>query len=158
MSTVPPPPPSGSTPDPQEPTAAAYPDPAAQQYQAPQYQAPQYQAAQHQAPQYQAGPSYGGPQYGYAPARPNNQMALVSLIAGIAGWTVLPFLASIVAVVTGHMAKRQIRETGEGGDGMATAGLALGYTMIGIGLLIALGFLLFWGVLAASVSTTGSFG
>ena len=38
------------------------------------------------------------------------------------------------------------------------AGLALGYTMIGIGLLIALGFLLFWGVLAASVSTTGSFG
>ena len=79
--------------------------------------------------------------YGYAPARPNNSLALVSLLCGIGGWTILPFIASIVAVVTGHMARRQIRETGEGGDGMAVAGLILGYIVIGGGLIFLVFFL-----------------
>jgi Domain of unknown function (DUF4190) len=44
-------------------------------------------------------------------------------------------LAAIPAVVLGHMARRQIRQTGEAGDGMALAGLILGY--IGLVLSIA---------------------
>ena len=66
----------------------------------------------------------------YAP--PNSTMSVVSLVAGILGWTVFPFLASIVAVVTGHMAKNEIRDSGGrvGGDGMATAGLILGYSSL----------------------------
>jgi hypothetical protein len=35
-------------------------------------------------------------------------------------------VGSLVAVVLGVMAKRQIRERGEGGDGLATAGIVLG--------------------------------
>jgi hypothetical protein len=54
-------------------------------------------------------------------------MAIVSLISGILGWTLLPFLGSIVAVITGHKAKKEIRNSmGQlGGDGMATISLGL---------------------------------
>lgn len=70
-------------------------------------------------------------------AVPNSNMALISLIAGILGLTFIPFLGSIVAVVTGPMAKREIRESGGalGGDGLATAGIVLGWVGIGLGVL-----------------------
>lgn len=73
----------------------------------------------------------------YTPVKRDSTMAIVSLIAGIVGWTIVPFIGSIVAVITGHLAKKEIRESGGtmSGDGMALAGLILGYTMIGIALL-----------------------
>ncbi len=43
-------------------------------------------------------------------------------------------IAWIVAVITGHVAKNQIRDTGASGGGMATAGLIMGY--IGVGLVV----------------------
>ena len=66
----------------------------------------------------------------YAP--PNSTMAVVSLVAGILGWVVLPLISSLVAVVTGHMAKNEIRASGGriAGDGLATAGLILGYSSL----------------------------
>ena len=36
-------------------------------------------------------------------------LAITSLIAGILGWTLLPWLGSLVAVITGHMARAEIR-------------------------------------------------
>ncbi len=78
-------------------------------------------------------PAYG---YGYAPSPPTNQMAVIALVLGIVGLVVLPILASIPAIIVGHMARKQIRERGEGGDGMALAGVitgyigAVGYTLI----------------------------
>ena len=71
----------------------------------------------------------------YAP--PNSSMAVISLVSGILGWTILPVLGSIVAIVTGHMAKNEIRESNGriGGDGLATAGLILGYLSLGLGLI-----------------------
>jgi hypothetical protein len=76
----------------------------------------------------QSGP--GGP----VAARPTNDKALISLIAGILGVSFLPLIGSIVAVVTGGMARREIRDSAGayGGEGMATAGLVLGW--IGIAL------------------------
>ncbi len=65
----------------------------------------------------------------------NSTLAIVSLIAGIVGWSLVPFFGSLVAVVTGHMAKKEIRETGLAGDGLATIGLVLGYTSIAMTLL-----------------------
>ena len=72
--------------------------------------------------------------YQTPPAKPNSNMALASLILGILGWTVLPGLASIAAIVTGHMAKKEIKESmGQlGGDGMAVAGLIMGYASVAI--------------------------
>ena len=65
---------------------------------------------------------------------PNSSMAIISLIAGILGLTLFPLLGSIVAVITGSMAKKEIQESAGalGGEGMATAGQVMGW--IGIGL------------------------
>jgi hypothetical protein len=71
------------------------------------------------------------------PVMPHNStMAIVSLISGIVSWFLLPFIASIVAVITGHMAKNEIKKSGGmiTGNGMATAGLVLGYVQLGLGL------------------------
>ena len=49
------------------------------------------------------------------------------------------FLAGIPAIVFGHVARRQIRETGEAGDGMALAGLIMGYVGVLLPLLLVVG-------------------
>jgi len=69
---------------------------------------------------------------------PTSNLAVVSLVAGILGMTIIPFLGSVVAVFTGHMARKEIRESSTplGGDNFATAGLVLGYIGLGLGLLI----------------------
>ena len=71
------------------------------------------------------------------PAVPTNSMALVSMVAGIVGWTVAPLLGSLVAIITGHIAKRELKERmgRESGDGMATAGLVMGYIQLIPGIL-----------------------
>jgi hypothetical protein len=61
-----------------------------------------------------------------APLPPTNGLALGSMICGIAEIFTLG-LAAIPAVILGHLARSQIRQTGERGDGMAVAGLVLGY-------------------------------
>ena len=76
--------------------------------------------------------------------RPTNQMAIVSLVAGIAGYVIPhPFIAGIVAIVTGHMARNQIRQTGEEGSGLATAGLILGYVHLALSILLVIGIVIF---------------
>ena len=47
----------------------------------------------------------------YAPTPPTNTMAIVSLVSAILSWFIIPFLGAIVAVITGHMARREIRES-----------------------------------------------
>lgn len=86
------------------------------------------------------------PEERYYPV-PNSSMAIVSLIAGILGLTFFPLLGSIIAIITGMMAQKEIRasEGTVGGEGLATAGLIMGW--IGLGL-AALGFCIF-GVLLA---------
>ncbi|GAA1159783.1 hypothetical protein F4556_004230 [Kitasatospora gansuensis] len=65
----------------------------------------------------------------YAPRRQTNGLAIASLVFGL---LCLPGgLFAIPAVVTGHLAKKQLRESGEEGDGMATAGLVLGWLSVG---------------------------
>jgi hypothetical protein len=81
-------------------------------------------------------------------------LAIVSLVSGIVSWFLLPLIGPIVAVITGHMAKREIKASAGTltGDGLATVGLVLGYAQLA---------LLICGICAAivfftlSVSTTG---
>ena len=63
--------------------------------------------------------------------RPTNGMAIASLVLGIvwAGW-----IGSILAVILGFAASKRIRERHEGGDGLALAGIILGW--VGIATLI----------------------
>jgi Domain of unknown function (DUF4190)/Domain of unknown function (DUF1707) len=60
------------------------------------------------------------------PAPPTSGLAIASMVCGIAEIFTLG-LASIPAIILGHLARGQIRQTGERGDGMAVAGLILGY-------------------------------
>ena len=81
-------------------------------------------------------------------AGPANGLAVASLACGIAQFLGLWLLGTIPAIVLGHKARRQIRRTGEGGSGMALAGLVLGYaglalTVIVLTLLVALGVAVF---------------
>ena len=79
---------------------------------------------------------------------PTNQLAIVSLAAGVASYFILPVIGAVVAIITGHMARGQIRRTGESGNGLALAGLILGYAHLLVGLLIVLfAVLLLFGVL-----------
>jgi multidrug efflux pump subunit AcrB len=61
-----------------------------------------------------------------------SNLAIASLISGILSWIIIPVLGATVAVVTGHRARREIRESMGTitGAGMATAGLVLGYIQL----------------------------
>jgi len=63
-------------------------------------------------------------------ARTTSTTAIVSLVFGIVCWVAIPFIGAIVAIVCGHVARNEIRSAPPGsveGDGMAVAGLILGY-------------------------------
>ena len=83
--------------------------------------------------------------YPYPPARPTNNLAIAALVCGIAQFAV--GVTFIPAIICGHMARRQIRMTGEAGDGMALAGLILGY----IGAVLLIGAILLFALLAVAV-------
>ncbi len=82
------------------------------------------------------------------PVSRTSSLAVVSLVFGILAWCLLPFVGAIVAVVCGHLARSEIRRTSVDapmdGDGMAIAGLVLGYVHLLlwiIALLVILGVL-----------------
>lgn len=61
---------------------------------------------------------------------PTNTMAILSLV--------LAFVFAPAGIVLGHIARSQIRDTGERGDGLALAGLIIGYVLTGMMLLSCL--------------------
>jgi Domain of unknown function (DUF4190)/Domain of unknown function (DUF1707) len=60
------------------------------------------------------------------PQPPTSGVAVASLICGIAEFFTLG-IAAVPAVILGHVARTNIKRTGERGDGLAIAGLVLGY-------------------------------
>lgn len=68
------------------------------------------------------------------PVLPSSTLATVSLIAGIAGFTFLPLIGSIVALFTGYAARQETRSVPmkASGDGLATAGIVMGWVQIGL--------------------------
>jgi hypothetical protein len=72
--------------------------------------------------------------YAYASQR-TNSMSIASLVSGILAWLLCPILGGVLAVIFGHVARGQIKQSGEAGGGMAIAGLVLGYANIGVTLL-----------------------
>jgi len=57
-------------------------------------------------------------------APPTNAMAIAALI--------LVFVFFPIGIVLGHVARGQIRRTGEGGRGLATAALVIGYLQVAV--------------------------
>jgi hypothetical protein len=88
--------------------------------------------------------SPGLPPAATAPAaRTMNMMAVISFASGLGAWLVLPFVGAMIAVVTGHIARREIRETGQDGDTFAVIGLVLGYVHLAVVGLIVLAVIAF---------------
>jgi hypothetical protein len=68
-----------------------------------------------------------------------NSLAVASLVCGLGQFLLGP-LPTIPAIVLGHVARGQIRRTGEGGAGLALAGLLMGWAAVVLGvILIAVG-------------------
>lgn len=84
------------------------------------------------------------------PFRQSSTLAIVSLIFGILCWIVIPLLGSLVAIITGHMARAEIRRAPEhlDGDGLAIAGLLLGYIQLVLVVFGLLMLFMFFGGLA----------
>lgn len=94
------------------------------------------------------------PVYLAAPARPTSSAAIVSLVAGLLSWILLPWIGSVVAVIAGHMARSEIRKSNGtlDGDGLALAGMILGYVQIALTVLGIIAIFLFFGGIAAIVA------
>lgn len=68
-----------------------------------------------------------------------NTMAILALVFGIGG--------GLGGIIFGHVARGQIRRTGEGGWGLATAGLVLGYIGLASGVIALIVWLILWATL-----------
>lgn len=78
-------------------------------------------------------------------------LAVVSLIFGVLCWIGLPFIGAVAAVICGHLARSEIKRAPPGmieGDGMAIAGLILGWVHLLLCVLVVFAFLVFFGGLA----------
>lgn len=145
--------------------------PKTEQQQYPEYGAPGlgvpdyggYGTPGHGAPEYGAAPGYGAPGYGAAPGYPppayppqpyggapygggyvppTNTLAIVSLI--------MAFVFAPVGIVLGIMARKQIRQTGESGDGLALAGLIIGIAFTAIFVVIIVIYIVLFAALAGA--------
>lgn len=89
--------------------------------------------------------------------RQTSALAITSLVSGLLGWTFLPLVGSLVAIITGHMARAEIqRSNGQvDGDGLAIAGLVLGWLVIAVSVLTILAFIFFFGGLAVLFGLLG---
>jgi hypothetical protein len=88
---------------------------------------------------------------GYVPVgyvRQTNTMAILSLV--------FAFVFPIAGIILGHMAKKEIRRTGEEGDGLATAGLVISYVHSGLYAVVLLIFCGIWGFALFAVGTASS--
>jgi Domain of unknown function (DUF4190) len=88
-----------------------------------------------------------GPPSGYGPpgyGPPTNPMAIAALVLAL---TVAP-----VGLALGIAARRQIRRTGEQGDGLALAAIIIGGIATGIWVLLVALLVISWFVLVGSVS------
>jgi hypothetical protein len=90
------------------------------------------------------------------PILPTSTLATVSLIAGILSYVMLPIIGAVVAIWTGYEARKETRSVPPRatGDGLATAGIILGWIHIG---LVAVGLccaILYFGFFAAIIASS----
>jgi hypothetical protein len=114
-------------------------------------------AGQQSAPTSTVPPGPMGPTYTPAAGTRTNTLAIVSLATGIGSFFahIVPglggFTVALIAVITGYMARKQIKETGEGGMGIATAGMIIGAAHLVLIFLVIIGVLFLVFVLGIGV-------
>jgi hypothetical protein len=88
-------------------------------------------------------PGYGLQGFGPPPVRATNSLAIASLV--------LAFLCAPVGLGLGIAARRQIRRTGEDGDGLALAGIIVGGIATGLYVLLITVLVIAWFGLVAGL-------
>jgi hypothetical protein len=100
------------------------------------------------------------PAAGHPPAQtaepPVSSLAMASLICGLAEIPTLG-LSALPAVILGVRARQQIRDTGQRGEGLAVAGLVLGWTALVLFFAAILGIMI-WLALPPGPGTGGPIG
>lgn len=84
-----------------------------------------------------------------------SSLAVVSFIFAILAYVCLPFIGALVAIVCGHSARAEIRRAPPGaldGDGLALAGLILGWIQVAMGVAV-LAFILL--AIAGAIAFSG---
>ena len=71
-------------------------------------------------------------------------------------WVVLPLVGAVAAVITGHMARREIQRTGEDGDSFALIGMISGYVHLALGAVVILIVIVVFGGLAILIGTSST--
>ncbi|MCZ7421041.1 MULTISPECIES: DUF4190 domain-containing protein [unclassified Micromonospora] len=145
-----PPQPSGYDPyqPPADPYAGMKSDPAAAPYPPAGY--PPAQPAGYPPP---PPPGYGYPQPGYGyPQQKTNSLAIVALVLSLIG--IGSCITAPVGAIMGHVAMRQIRETGESGEGMAKAAIIVGWILTGLLALVIIGYAIAIAFAIANSSST----
>ncbi|MEU6395111.1 DUF1707 and DUF4190 domain-containing protein [Streptomyces sp. NPDC046939] len=82
------------------------------------------------------------------PPAPTNGKAIGALVCGVSTFFSVG-LTGVPAVVLGHMARAEIKRTGEQGDGMAVAGIVLGWLTI-------VGWVLFLTAIVVAAGSSGA--
>ncbi|MFR9675314.1 DUF1707 and DUF4190 domain-containing protein [Streptomyces sp. TR06-5] len=104
--------------------------------------APQPAAPVTPHPAYRPAVGFGPPVYGQPvplrPPPPQNGTAIGALVCGIMAPMTMG-LTGVPAVILGHKARAEIRRSGDRGDGLAVAGLALGWIGVCFVALIVIG-------------------
>lgn len=83
---------------------------------------------------------YQAPQWQPPAANGTNGLAVASLVCSIIGWFI-PVILGLLAIIFGHIARGQIRQRKQGGDGLAITGLVMGYIQVlimGLGIAAAI--------------------
>jgi hypothetical protein len=92
--------------------------------------------------QYPTPPPYPYPpapsSYGYLPRGTRSSLATASMVTSLVGAATLfcwglGGLVGLVGAILGHVARRKIRRSGEAGDGMALAGIVVGWIVFVLG-------------------------
>jgi hypothetical protein len=126
-------------------------------YGAPTSGAPDYQGygvPASPAPAYPATYGYGTPAVPVGGMRTNG-LAIAALVCSLAG--IFTCISAPVGAILGHVARKQIRERGEQGDGMALAGIIVGWIITGL-VLAYFAVLLVIIIIGASTSSTTTTG
>jgi hypothetical protein len=89
-------------------------------------------------PGYPAYPGYPG----YPQQRPTNGMAIASMVVAIVGiltvtcYGLPALIIGPIGAILGHISRRKIKQNGEAGEGMALAGVIVGWIATALGLIV----------------------
>ncbi|MFU8771599.1 MAG: DUF4190 domain-containing protein [Anaerolineales bacterium] len=72
--------------------------------------------------------------------RKTHGLAIASLVLSILGFTFLPVLGSIFGIITGKLALKEIQAAPQmyNGEGLARAGIVIGWIVIGLAIILGI--------------------